>query len=72
MDRLIGGKYFFRRLGRVKRYPICSFLVADAYQAYGYDFGVSVYAAQPDDIWDYVTENPDIYEVIYPLGYLEV
>ena len=64
LDRIIGGRYFFRRLGRIKRYPICSFLVADAFAAIGLDFGVPVGQAQPDDIWDFVKANPDKYKII--------
>jgi hypothetical protein len=70
-DRLIGGKFLFRRLAVAKRFPICSFLVADAYQEFGFDFGVRTREAQPDDIWDYVVNRPDKYEVIIPLGKLE-
>jgi hypothetical protein len=64
MDRLLGGRYFFRRLGRIRKYPICSYLVADAYAAIGLDFGVPVGQAQPDDIWDFAMSNPDKYKII--------
>ncbi len=64
MDRVLGGRYFFRRLGRLKRYPICSYLVAQSFATIGKDFGVSVGHAQPDDIWDFVESNPDKYTVV--------
>ena len=37
---------------------ICSSLVAWAYEQAGFDFGVPSWAADPDDIWDYIMENP--------------
>jgi hypothetical protein len=51
--------YVFRRLAKVDRYPICSYLVAKSYSAVGRNFGVAVGAAQPDDIWDYVRRHPE-------------
>jgi hypothetical protein len=71
LDRLVGDLYFFRRLGRMDSYPICSYLVADAYGEFGYDFGVEVKQAQPDDIWDFIVEHPELYEIIWPLSTLE-
>lgn len=57
-DWALGGRYVFRRLIRVDRYPICSYVVGKAYdRAIGYRFGVPAKAASPDDIWDWVTEN---------------
>lgn len=46
--------HILRSLMRMDRYPICSWVVAYAYAAGGVEFGVPAYAAQPDDIWDYV------------------
>lgn len=69
-DKLIGGRYFFRRLARIKKYPICSYLVAEAYGRKGYDFGVKVGEAQPDDIWDYCVASPN-YKFVRPLERLE-
>lgn len=65
-DKALNGAYFFRRLASIKKYPICSFLVAEAYGRRGYDFGVEVGEAQPDDIWDYCV-NSDNYDQIRPL-----
>jgi hypothetical protein len=69
-DKLLGGVYFFRRAARLKKYPICSFLVAEAYGRRGYDFGVKVGEAQPDDIWDYCVASPN-YKFVRPLTRLE-
>ena len=70
-DWILQGAYVFRRLGRMKRYPICSWLVAHAY-ARGYrpgrSFGVKPGAASPDDIWDHVTGRPDEWEQIRALA----
>lgn len=67
LDGLLFGAYVFRRMARLKRYPICSWLVADAYAAVGKDFGVPTYQASPDDIWDFVVAHPDVYECVQPL-----
>ncbi len=56
-----GKKYFFRRIGGMKRYPICSFHVANAFAKIGKYFGVEVKQAQPDDMADFVDNNPDKY-----------
>ena len=71
-DRLFLGVYFFRRLILAKDYPICSWVVAWAYQKAGRDFGVPAAAADPDDIWDYVTRHPDEYEEVLPLQQIGV
>ncbi len=63
-DWFLQGAYFFRRLARMKDYPICSWIVAYCYQQIGRDFGVDCKGAAPDDIWDYVNENPEQYQSI--------
>lgn len=56
-DKLVGGRYFFRRLIFTKNYPICSWLVAHiAWKVYGEKFGVAIDQAQPDDILDHMTK----------------
>ena len=57
LDWMFFGVYFFRRLVNEEKYPICSWLVADAYAAAGKNFGVKPGQAQPDDIWDYVIKK---------------
>lgn len=64
LDGLLGGIYFFRRAALVGRWPICSWIVADAYASEGYMFGVPPQAATPDDIADFVTKRTDLYERI--------
>jgi hypothetical protein len=68
LDWCIGGQYVFRRIGGLDSFPICSYLVADAYRAGGKDFGVSTRAASPDDIWDFVTSHPDKYRFVWQQG----
>lgn len=63
-DWLLGGRYVFRRLARLDRFPICSFHVASKFQKIGKDFGVPVGAATPDDIDDFCRSHPDKYEMI--------
>ncbi len=71
LDWFLLGVYLFRRLVPGERYPICSWLVAHAFAQAGKDFGVDAGMASPDDIWDFVTSNPDTYRVIHPLGPLD-
>jgi hypothetical protein len=61
LDWCLLGAYVFRRLGTSERYPICSWLVADAFEAVGKRFGKDKCQAQPDDIWDFVTSHPKKY-----------
>jgi hypothetical protein len=69
-DWLLQGAYVFRRLTSEDRYPICSWVVAHAFAAAGRHFGVEPGAATPDDVWDFVTEHPDVYGEVLPLGRL--
>lgn len=70
LDWLLLGAYLFRRLADNGDYPICSWLAAHAFGEAGKDFGVERGAAQPDDIWDFVTGNTDKYECLHPLARL--
>lgn len=70
LDWLLLGAYLFRRLADNGDYPICSWLVAHAFDEAGKNFGVARGAAQPDDIWDFVTGNTDKYECLHPLARL--
>jgi len=64
LDWVLLGAYVFRRMARSKRYPICSWLVADAFKTAGKHFGVAPGAASPDDIWDFMQAH---YETIHSL-----
>jgi hypothetical protein len=68
IDWCLGGRYFARRFTSSDNYPICSWVVSYAYMAAGKDFGVEAGAASPDDIWDFVTANPDKYVEVHPLA----
>ncbi|MFC1499918.1 hypothetical protein ACFL6T_02740 [Candidatus Zixiibacteriota bacterium] len=70
-DWLFLGIYFFRRMTRMDDYPICSWLVAQAFAKADRTFGVPPGMASPDDIWDFVTSNPDKYQAVHPLGPLD-
>lgn len=68
-DWLLGGVYLFRRLGRMDRYPICSYVVSHAYGAAKKTFGVANDAASPDDIWDFILKNiGEKYEFVWQRG----
>ena len=70
LDWCIGGRYLFRRFALMDKYPICSWVVSHSYAKEDLDFGVHPGAASPDDIWVFVTTNPDKYTQIYPLDYM--
>ena len=70
LDWLLLGAYLFRRVVPGNKYPICSWVVADAFAKAGKDFGIKVGMATPDDILDFIEENPDKYTEIYPLKLL--
>lgn len=70
-DWLLQGAYVFRRLASQDRYPICSWVVAHAFAAAGKHFGVEPGEATPDDVWDFVIANPQIYREIRPLSRIE-
>lgn len=51
--------YAARRLCRMDRYPICSWLVAWVYKRAGVPFKADPRKAQPDDLMDEVEADPD-------------
>lgn len=67
LDWILGGRYIFRKIASMDRYPICSWVVAYAYLDAGISFGVEPGRADPDDIWDWVYGHKDDYEMIHPL-----
>jgi hypothetical protein len=57
-DRALGSAYFFRRLCRIDKYPICSWVTPHAYAKIGYLFlGRQPEMSQPDDQWDDVLRS---------------
>jgi hypothetical protein len=66
-DWCLKGAYVFRRLTQDDDYPICSWVVAHAFLAAGKEFDVPAGAANPDDIWDFVVNNPDKYRQVRDL-----
>lgn len=70
LDWCLGGAYVFRHLTQSDRYPICSWVIAQAYAEADKTFGVKPGQAQPDDIYDFCMENGDKYEIVHPLTVL--
>jgi hypothetical protein len=66
-SKLLRGSYFFRRLARIEKRPICSYLVAMTFAEAGLDFGVEPRMAQPDDIWDFCVRETDKYVMVREL-----
>ena len=52
-----------RMSGYLGHWPICSFVVAEAYSAVGLDFGVDNASCKPSDIMEFATKHPEIYDV---------
>jgi hypothetical protein len=67
-DWVLQGAYVFRRITRLDRYPICSWLVACSFDKAGKTFGVAPGAASPDDIWDFCIRETDKYVEVLKLG----
>jgi len=66
LSKIFGGDpVFFRRLFFFRSRPVCSQVVAELYQEYGYSFGVPGGYATPDQIWDFVLTHPKKYEIIF-------
>ena len=71
IDRLVfNHAYVVRRLVGADRYPICSWIVAQAYSRAGYTFGVEPGQADPDDIWDHCLTSGH-YKPVHHLGKLD-
>ncbi len=64
LDWFLQGAYVFRRLTRSDKYPICSWVVAQSFARVNKFFRVDPGAASPDDIHDFVIQNPDRYREI--------
>ena len=64
LDWFLQGAYVFRRLTGSHKYPICSWVVAHSFAKVGKRFGEDPGAASPDDICDFVEENPDKYQQV--------
>jgi hypothetical protein len=65
LTRKLGAEVFaFRRLLRMDRYPICSYLVADAWAQGGVSFEVPPGSADPDHVHDYLLK-PGVAQLIY-------
>jgi len=63
---LLNNRYVARRLAFLDNYPICSWLVAYAYDGIGYQFGVPPWACTPDDIDDWIKAYPSEWTQVYP------
>jgi hypothetical protein len=55
----------FRRFLFVDGRPICSYLVAEAFAAAGYSFGVPPNTASPDDVDDHVSDRKNGWTLVY-------
>ena len=62
----VAGKevFFFRKMAKNNKYPICSWLVAWCYDSIGMDFGKPKEYVQPDDIDDCVVKDKE-WTIIY-------
>ena len=67
-DWCLGGKYVFRKLARMDKYPICSWVVAHSFKTADINFGIDPDICQPDDIWDYVTNVANGWKTVLELN----
>jgi len=60
--------YLFRRAANIDKYPICSWVWAEAYdKVLGLRFGLPPNEASPDDMQNYVKASPE-WEMIYEVS----
>ena len=72
LDWLLQGAYVFRRLACMDKYPICSWVVAYAFEEVRESyFGIEPNAASPDDIWDFIQKHPNEFTEIFLLSFLK-
>lgn len=57
--------FFFRKLSKVDKYPICSYSFAQSWSKAMRYFGVKPNTASPDDIHDFIIKNQDIYSCVF-------
>jgi len=62
LDFWLNGAYVFRRLCKMDRYPICSWLVANCYSHVNIEFGKPLATIQPDDIDDFCLNHPRLFK----------
>lgn len=67
-DWLLGGRYVFRRLAGMDKYPICSWVGSHAYKYVGVTFGVSANEAAPDDMYNWCASHPELWRAARPLA----
>ena len=64
-NKLFGGRVLARRLFEKADRAVCSRLVAEAFAHHRYDFGVPSFAADPDQIFDFCTDNVEKYALVW-------
>ena len=64
LDVVFRTRWFMKHVFTLDKFPICSYVVAQAYKSIGLDFGVPTTTTTPDDILDFAIENSDKYVVV--------
>lgn len=70
LDVITGNHYFFRRLGKIGKWSICSTKVIQWYNEAGYDFGFEAHEGQPDDIRKFCQTHKEYYTKVRELKLL--
>jgi hypothetical protein len=71
-ERLLNGRYWFRRLATLDPLFVCTPLAVACYWAVGKKFGFkNPNQANPDNLRDFLEANPDKYRLALPLVNLE-
>ena len=64
-DARNGSTWWTNKLGGyLGRHPICSYVVASAYEEIGLNFGITSASCKPSDILDFALKHPEIYDLI--------
>ena len=64
LDVVFHTRWFMSHVFTLDKFPICSYVVAEAYKSIGLDFGVPTTTTTPDDILDFAMENSDKYLIV--------
>ena len=71
-EKLLSGRYLFRRLANLDPFYVCTPLAVACYWAVGKKFGFkNPNEANPDNLRDFLESNPDKYTLALPLVNLE-
>lgn len=66
-ERILGDRLFLRRLGRIRRFGVCSEVVWECFAEHGYNFGRRW--PSPDGLRDFMFQHPDRWDRVHVEGW---